>query len=118
MLNLRECWQRFAPNPLSRRIRCGQIRELALKIDQFAIQPVVLAIGNSWRPFLVITAIVLGNFLPQPGDLSSCFVGVHWHSGRIWRRSYRAMVLVVFRGTIGPICPMGPMAPPDEFPRR
>ena len=68
VLNLRESLERLAADLLGRRIRRHQFRKFRLQIDQFFVKPVVFAIGDGWRGFLVIAAIVLLDLLSELCD--------------------------------------------------
>jgi hypothetical protein len=72
MLDLCECLERFSAYVLRRRIWRNEIRELRFKIDKFPVEPVVFAVADDGRGFLVIEPVVLLDLLPQfPNTLCS-----------------------------------------------
>ena len=65
MRDLLESLKRRPAHTLSGGVQCNKIRELRLQSDQFLVKPVVLAIANYRRSFVVIEAVVLPNIVSQ-----------------------------------------------------
>src|SRR5437879_13291733 len=65
MRDLLEGLERFSAHTLSGGVRRNKIRELRLQSDQFLVKPVVLAIANYRRSFVVIEAVVLPDLVSQ-----------------------------------------------------
>src|SRR4029434_2701409 len=85
MLNLCECLERFSAHPLRRRIRRNEIRELRFKIDKFPVEPVVFAVADNGRGFLVAQVVGLWNLFSQLTDALCSFLLLHCHSARYKR---------------------------------
>src|SRR4029077_5636820 len=65
MRDLLEGLERCSAHTLSGRTQRNKIGELRLQSDQFLVKPVVLAIANYRRSFVVIEAVVLPDFVSQ-----------------------------------------------------
>ena len=65
MRDLLEGLERCSAHTLSGGVQRNKIRELRLQSDQFLVKPVVLAIANYRRSFVVIEAVVLPNLVSQ-----------------------------------------------------
>ena len=68
MLNLRESLERFAADALGWRIGRDEVGKFRFKIDQLLVKPVIFAVADGWRGFLVITPVVFADHPPQLGD--------------------------------------------------
>src|SRR5215469_15571387 len=65
MRHLLERFERLSANTLSGRINRGEIRKLRLKVDEFPVKTVILAVTNDWRSFLVIEPVMFTDFVSQ-----------------------------------------------------
>src|SRR5437867_9702929 len=65
VLDLRERFERFSTNALGGRIWRDEIWELRLQIDQLLVEPVVFAVADYRRGFLVVEPVVFADFFPQ-----------------------------------------------------
>src|SRR6266487_4555620 len=65
MRNLFECFERCSAHTLSGGIQRNKIRESRLQSDQFLVKPVVLAIADYRRGFVIIETVVLPDLVSQ-----------------------------------------------------
>ena len=65
MRDLFKCFQRFSADALRGRIWRDKIGKLRFEIDEFLVKPVVFAIANDRRSFLVVKPVVFPDFVPE-----------------------------------------------------
>jgi len=80
MRDLLERLQRFSANTLSGGVRPDKIRELRLEIDEFLVKPVVFAIADYRRSFVVVETVVPADLMSKLLDTLCGLLLVDCHS--------------------------------------
>ena len=89
MRDLGKGLDRLAAHALCRRIARDELRKLRLKINKFPIEPVVFAVADYRRGFLVIEPVVLFDFAAQLGDSFCRLRFFPTHAARYKRAKHR-----------------------------